>query len=478
MKRFRTIRVRFALWTSGLLLLVLAAFGVFVYLSLAQGLSASIDDSLRLSASQAISAVNIENGQINFTDSIVISGTGAAGLPARGVTIRILGSSGQVLQAFGVYQAASVSPDSVAAAQRQQSVFETLASSGGLPPARFFTAPIVENGALLGIVQVAQSLAQAQDTLNRLLAALLIGGLLSVAVAGFGAYALAARALAPIDRMTQTARRISAADLSARLDLPATDDEVGRLAGTFDEMLARLDDSFQRERQFSADASHELRTPLAAMQAILGVVRAQRRTLEDYEQALADLADETDRLRGLVEDLLVLARGPAAPSEPHEAVDLAPLLQDVTDSLRPLADEKGLALVYAGPPELVVLGDRDALARLFVNLVDNALKYTTSGTVDVQARAEADAVLVTVADTGGGVPPENLPRIFNRFYRGDTARAAPGTGLGLAIARETVQAHGGSITARSTVGAGTTFTVRLPPLQRKTRPLEPAPGGA
>ena len=478
MKRFSTIRARFALWTAGLLLLMLAAFGVFVYLSLAQGLSASIDDSLRLSASQAISAVNIENGQINFTDSIVLSGTSAAGLPARGVTIRILSPAGQVLQGFGVYQVAPVTPASVAAAQRKQSAFETLAAAGDLDSARFFTAPIVEGGRVLGIVQVAQSLAQAQDALNRLVAALLLGGLLSAAVAGLGAYGLAARALAPIDRMTQTARRISAADLSARLALPATNDEVGRLAGTFDEMLARLDDSFQRERQFTADASHELRTPLAAMQAILSVVRAQRRTPEDYEQALSDLADETDRLRGLVEDLLLLARGPAAPGTLHAPVDLAPLLQDVTDSLRPLADEKGLALSYAGPAGLLVLGDRDALARLFVNLVDNAVKYTSVGTVDIQARAASDAVLVTVADTGSGVPPEHLPRIFDRFYRGEAARAAPGIGLGLAIARETVQAHGGSLTASSTVGAGTTFTVQLPLFQRKTRPLERAPGGA
>jgi heavy metal sensor kinase len=478
MKGLNTVRAQFALWTAGLLLIVLAAFGAFVYLSLWQGLAAALDDSLRLSASQAIAAVNIENGQVNFNDSVLNNDSGAAALRARGVTIRVLDATGRVVQAFGTYQAALASPASVTAALRQQSTFETLSDSSAPDPARFFTAPIVENGQVVGIVQVAQGLGAVQDTLNRLLAALLIGGLLSVTVAGLGAYALAARALAPIDRITQTARRISAEDLSARLNLPATDDEVGRLAGTFDDMLARLDDSFQRERQFTADASHELRTPLAAMQAILSVVRSQRRTPEDYEQALADLSEEAERLRGLAEYLLQLARGSAAPITARETVDLSDLLQDVTDSLRPLAAEKGLSLSYAGAAGLCVSGDRDGLVRLFVNLVDNAVKYTATGKIDVATQAEGDTLRVTVGDTGSGIPAEHLPRVFNRFYRADAARTSPGTGLGLAIASEIAHMHGGSIEVSSTVGLGTTFAVRLPTLKTQMRPLENIPGGA
>jgi len=233
-------------------------------------------------------------------------------------------------------------------------------------------------------------------------------------------------------------------------------------------MLARLDAAFRRERQFTADASHELRTPLAAMQAILSVTRAQPRSPADYELALADLADEADRLRSLVESLLQLARGEDAVVATRAAVDLSTLLHDITDSLRPLAEAKGLALICDVPPGLSLVGDGDALIRLFVNLLDNAVKYTERGRIVVSGRAEAARLRVTVADTGIGIPAEHLPHIFDRFYRVDRARTEGGAGLGLAIALEIARAHGGTITVDSTPGAGTTFTVDLP-LHEKTR---------
>ena len=295
-----------------------------------------------------------------------------------------------------------------------------------------------------------------------MLATLLLGGALLTVVAAMGGYALAARALRPIDQMTRTARRISAEDLSARLDLPATDDEVGRLAATFDEMLGRLDDSFQRERQFTANASHELRTPLAAMQAILEVVRAQPRTPAEYEAAIDDLAEEADRLRTLVDRLLYLARNDARRSDVRQPVELAFLLADIVDSLEPLAEQKGVVLSLATPSKLAMRGDGDSLVRLFVNLLDNAIKYTAQGSVAVSATAEAAWVTVAVSDTGAGIAAEHLPHIFDRFYRVDAARTSRGSGLGLAIAHDIARAHGGDITVASQPGQGTTFTVALP----------------
>jgi heavy metal sensor kinase len=457
----KTLRVRFALWVAGLLLAAFIAFGAFVYLSLARGLSASIDDSLRLSASQAIAAVNIENGQLNFSDSLP-EGAAAITQHERDLTIRLLDPRGQILQAVGEFNDWPVTGASLAAAQQQRSIFETLTDPGNPTPVRFYTTPISENGQLVGIVQVAQDLEDMQQTLRRLLQALLVGVPLLVGFAGLGGYVLAARALAPIDHITRTARRISAEDLSARLNLTASDDEVGRLAATFDSMLARLDESFKRERQFTADASHELRTPLAAMQAILGVIREERRTPEDYEQALADISEEADRLRGLVEGLLRLARGdtrlPAAP----EPVDLSTLLYDVTDSLRPMAEAKGLTLTCTAPGGLTLSGNRDDLIRLLVNLLDNAIKYTDRGTIAVTAHNRHGSVRVAVADTGQGIPAEHLPRLFDRFYRVDASRTNRGSGLGLALALEIARAHGGTIEVNSAVGVGTTFTVLLP----------------
>lgn len=455
-----TLRTRFALWVAALLLAALAAFGAFVYFSLARGLASSLDDSLRLSAAQTLAALNSENGQINLSDSIPEDV--AAELRGHGLTMRIFDTRGQILQAFGSYRDLPLDPTSLAAALRQEAVFATLAAPVEGDAVRSYTTAILENGHVVGVLQILESLGGVQEALDRLLTALLLGGPLLALVAALGGYFLAARALAPIDQITRTAHRISAEDLSRRLNLPATNDEVGRLAATFDEMLARLDEAFRRERQFTADASHELRTPLAAMQAILSVTRGQRRSAEDYEAALADLADETDRLRGLTEDLLRLARGEAQCGGAREQINLSTLLGDVTDSLRPLAEAKGLALTCDVADDLTLVGDGDALIRLFVNLLDNAVKYTERGGITVTGRAEANGVRVTVADTGIGIPAEHLPHVFERFYRVDKGRAERGTGLGLAIAQQITQAHGGALTVDSTPGVGTTFTVILP----------------
>ncbi len=459
---FKTLRLRFALWIAALLLIVLAAFGAFVYFSLAQSLAASIDDSLRLSSSQAIAAVNIENGQINFSDSL--PEITAADLRDRGMTIRILNPAGKIVQAVGPYRALPVATDSLLAAQRQASVFATLADPVTQVTVRFYTAPIVENGQLVGIVQVAQSLDSVRATLDQLLATLLLGGPLLIIFAALGGYFLAARALAPIDHITRTAREIADGhtSLSTRLDLPASDDEVGRLATTFDIMLDRLDATFQRERRFTADASHELRTPLAAMQAILGVIRERRRTPEDYEQALADLSEEADRLRSLIEDLLRLARNDAQPPSAYAGVNLSTLLDDVADSLRPLAETKGLALTCDVPADMTISGDGDELIRLFVNVLDNAVKYTERGAIAITAHVTNNQVRLTITDTGMGIAAEQLPHIFERFYRVDSARTSRGTGLGLAIAQDIVRAHNGSLAVASTLGSGTTVTLIFP----------------
>jgi signal transduction histidine kinase len=229
-------------------------------------------------------------------------------------------------------------------------------------------------------------------------------------------------------------------------------------------MLARLDAGFQRERQFTADASHELRTPLSAMQTIIGSTLARQRTPAEYEQALADLSQEAEQMRTLTEGLLHLARTDGSRQvAKFECVNLSILLKDVVDSLRPQAEEKGLKLIGNVPDEgLAIPGDSDGLIRLFVNLLDNAIKYTEKGYIITSAKPQDDhSVAVTVSDTGVGIAPEHLPHIFGRFYRVDQSRTTDGIGLGLAIALDIARAHGGTIKVESRVGEGTTFTVRL-----------------
>ena len=458
MKRLKTLRAHFALWTAGLLFVILSAFGVLIFESMARGLSVALDDSLTLVASQFIAGLEIENGSLVSSENIALEPENID-LRARGFTVRVLTLQGTILYEFGSYQNLLSSPEGAPSTP----FFTTLHDPLSEYAIRVYTVPVEGNDQPVAIVQIAQSLASVQDILQRLLITLLVSIPTLVAIAGLSGYFLAIRALTPIDRITRTARRISAEDLSARLNLPPIDDEVGRLAETFDAMLGRLDDSFRRERQFTSDASHELRTPLSAMQAILSMIRQKRRTPEEYELALADLAEETDRLRTLTENLLQLARGETHTLTAHDPVDLSTLLRDVTSSLQSLAEAKALTMVCDIPDGLSLIGDSDDLIRLFVNLLDNAIKYTERGGVTISADQNKDfSINVTIADTGIGIPADSLPYIFNRFYRVDRARATSGAGLGLALASEIARAHGGKIEVASEVGKGTRLTVILP----------------
>ncbi len=456
-----TLRIRLSMWVAALLLVVLIGFGAFVYESLERGLEATVDDSLRLAATQTDASLNVENGKIDFRDMQPENDTFAS-LQERGLTVRILDPAGGILHTLGPNRAIPVGHAVVEVIRMGRPSFETLRDPRNAASVRVYTLPIREEGQTIGFVQVAQTLGVVHDSLRQLLSALLLGGPLLVLIAAAGGFLLASRTLAPIDRITSTARRISAEGLGARLDIPLTNDEVGRLAATFNEMLARLEDAFRRERRFTADASHELRTPLTAMQVILSVVREKPRAAEDYEQALSDISDEVERLRTLTEDLLRLARGDTRGTTTRETVDLSEMLRDVIESLRPLAETKRLAFVCSIADGLVLPADQDALIRLFINIMDNAVKFTERGSIKVDAHAGPHEYVVMVSDTGIGIPAEHLLHVFERFYRVDKSRSGRGAGLGLAIAKEIALAHGGSIELASTPGSGTTATVRLP----------------
>jgi signal transduction histidine kinase len=285
-----------------------------------------------------------------------------------------------------------------------------------------------------------------------------------VVLAALGGYVLAARALSPIERIRKTAAGISTEDLSTRIALGKATDEVGRLAATFDSMLDRLQRSFLRERRFVADASHELRTPLAAQQAIIDVMQQRGRTVPEYRRAIDDLQVETRRMSELANGLLELARDGAVAGASAERIDISALLADICDSFALQVEAKGLTLTREIPDGLEVVGDTDRMIGLFANLLANAVKFTERGRVTLTAgREDGGGVTVTVSDTGPGIPVDQLPHIFDRFYRSEEARSSPGAGLGLPIALAYAQAHGGSIDVQSTEGQGAVFTVSLSP---------------
>ncbi len=458
MRWIKSIRTRFALWATALILLFLAAFSGFIYLNLNLSLRAAMDDSLSLGAEQVAAGLNVDNGQILIPEAITSGETGYEAYAERGLVLLILSKSGDILEATGPYRAFDVPTADL----DQQPRYLTQPEVNGTNPLRIYSLPVMDNGRLVGWVLTLKSMGDVQESLRRLLNALLLGGTSLLLLAGFAGYFLAARALAPIDEIGRAARRITVEDLSARLPLPPTGDEIERLTAAFNDMLARIERGFRRERQFTADASHELRTPLAAMQAILSVTRQRRRDPEEYEQALDDLAEETERLQNLTDSLLTLARADLVAFEAKAPIDLSTLLPDVTESMRPLAEVKGLELICDTEANLTIQGDGDGLIRLFVNLLDNAIKYTDTGRVVVSAHSAGDKVQIEVSDSGAGIPPTQLARIFERFYRVDPARSSSGAGLGLAIARQVVRAHGGEIDVDSASGGGSTFHVTLP----------------
>lgn len=465
MKRFKTLRFRFALWTALLLFIVLLLFGSFVYVSLWRGLSNSIDDSIRLSSSQAIAAVNVENGNINISD-IYPEGV-PSDLRERGLTIRIISKEGVAMASIGPFRNLPIDSNSILNAKAGISSFSTIRVNDS-ETVRVYTAPIEDNQNIIGFIQVMQSLETLHETLDQLLLLLLISIPALVIISYISGYFLAARTLSPIDQITQMAQKISTKDLSARLNLPGNDDEIGRLANTFDNMLARLEDGFKREHQFTSNASHELRTPLTAMQSILSVTRGRKRSSEEYEKAMDDLSEEIDRMRSLTEDLLYIARGNSLSVAPNEVVDLSILLNDVCEIMQPMAELKRLVIRSNVQSNLSMMGDSDALIRAFVNLLDNAIKYTDRGVILIEARAEkGNNIEIVIADTGRGIDPEHLPHIFERFYRVDESRSTPGFGLGLAIVHEIVRAHRGSIEVTSQVGSGTTFHLHFSGLMKK-----------
>jgi signal transduction histidine kinase len=283
---------------------------------------------------------------------------------------------------------------------------------------------------------------------------------------------IAGRVLAPIAHITQVAREIQAAELSRRIELDGPDDELKRLADTFDSMLARLDVAFASQRRFVADASHELRTPLAIIKTNLELALTDEEgTDESRARAAAVIERAIDRMARLTDDLLALARldAPAAGNEP---VPLEQIVADARDEFAAAAAARNVALEAADGPGWVVSGDRDVLKRAVVNLLDNAVRVAPPGSRVRLDHGEEDGwAWLAVSDEGPGIALEDQESIFDRFWRADEARTRPdgGSGLGLAIVRQIAEAHGGSIEVRSRAGEGATFVLRLP--LRATQPV-------
>jgi len=325
--------------------------------------------------------------------------------------------------------------------------------------------PIEQGGRTVGVLQLGLSRGDIDETLRLVVVVLGIATPIVLIIAIVGGYVVAGRAIAPVATITNLAAGLDGTDLHARLNLTLPDDELGRLARTFDGMLERIAGAFDRQRRFTGDAAHELRTPLAMMRGEVDLALRSPRSAEEYRASLVELDLDLERMTGLVSSLLMLARVDegriALESAPF---DLSATVNLVAEQYTARAITQSINLSTDVEPA-AINGDEDRCIQVLVNLLDNAFVHTPGGgEIEIGARLNANVATCWVSDTGTGVAPEHIPHLFERFYRVDTgrSRAAGGSGLGLSICRAVVESMGGTIELNSNLGRGTRVTVFLP----------------
>jgi len=470
------IRLRLTLWYTAIFSLILLIFSLAVYVGLSRNLFSTVDNHLQREVGEILGNLDIE-----LDDDLGVSDREGRQTefkltytPEEGVFWRIFDANGNTLVDPGYLDGAQFEAD---LSNHEFAQLENATLANGTP-IRLYTAPFVIENHSAGVIQVAESYRHIQDVQTQLIFLLLFGIPLTLLASSAGGWFLASSALDPIDGITRAAHKISAHDLHQRLNLNLPNDEVGRLASTFDEMLERLETSFEQQRRFIADASHEMRTPLTILKGDVDVALARPRSAESYRQTLEMVNQTTDGLIALVQELLLLARSDSNHSALKlDRFNLSKLLTDLASGLMPKAVKKHMALNLDIPEIMVMEGDKVKLRRLFMNLIDNAIKYSNPGdSVTVRANVQDGQIRVDVSDTGPGIAPEHLPHLFDRFYRVDKARSrievsgqSSGAGLGLSIVQWLADIHHGQVTVESTVGRGTTFTVWLP--QKQSQPL-------
>ncbi len=451
-----SIHTRLALWYTTVLLIVLLVVGGVAYSLMARALAEDVDRTL-------LGLAEIARDAVATRHSIDV------GDDAPELDPEFHDQFLQVLDARGVstYRSprlgARALPLSAAAREGARSgapVFETVQI--GARKVRLVT---LSAGPGQPFVQMAVSLAPSAQALSRFLETLIVLVPLGLGLAALSGVVMARKVLQPVNEITRAARRINAEDLSQRLDVHGTADELDRLAETLNAMLARLEGAFAETRRFSADAAHELRTPLTALKGGLEVALRAERSTAEYRRVLAASLDEVDRLIRLAEDLLLVARSRVEAAATRAPVELDRVALEVVDVGVRLGQPRGVSVRIRIDEPALVLGDRSALQRAALNLVENAVKYTPSGgLVELTVRRDDGHGLLSVRDTGPGIPPEARARVFEPFVRLDSARArgTGGAGLGLSIAHSIVTAHGGTLTLEEAAGGGSRFTMRLP----------------
>lgn len=462
-----SIRFKLTVWYAAVMVLVLIFFGSTLYLTMSRALYTEVDSRIKGMAEVMASSSHTFPSHFDLAqlDMMVAENLG---FKNQGKFIQIMDNTGTVGQT-SVSLSPHPLPISITAIKRaanKEMSFDTLKVERLKYPIRMITYPIIENGEVANILQIGTSLETLQNTLHVLFLTIIFGILASLALASFGGWFMAKKSLSPVNDITIAARTITAKNLDQRIEVANPNDEVGRLAETFNEMIFRLNNSFRQINQFSSDVSHELRTPLTIMRGEMEVAMRTQRTPEEYKEVIASGLEEVERMSLMVEELLLLSKTEHGELKLNvSTVALRRLLEAIYDNATALARGKGISISIQSNDEVYIEGDEMRLRQVLLNLVDNAVKYSPSGgKVELSLTRNKEYAHISVKDTGLGIAKEEQEKIFGRFYRVDASRSREvgGTGLGLSICKWITEAHGGKISVVSDIGKGTTFTVSLP----------------
>jgi len=461
--RFNTFRFRITLWYVLFFAVLFVLFSLFLQAALGHVLEHRLDETLAVESNTTAAMLLDEMDEMKG-DMAKAAPEAVSGMRLRGSTVAVLA---------GRHLLAASSP-------LGQTEVDLLAGGAAANPAfdLLLALPTVgPHGARAAVhreaierqtyfVVAVQPLDQVAADLGLLRRILLLALPLMIGLAGLGGFWLAGRSLAPLGWMAQQAHHITAGSLNTRLEIGKAADELAVLAASFNELLSRLDLSFESMRRFVADASHELRTPLSIIRGEADVALSQDRSVNEYREALAIIQDESRRLSRLVDDLLNLARADAGRLNlQSEKFYLNDLLGECCRSAQSLASAGGITLECSAAGDLAFRGDEVLLRRMVMNLLDNAIRYTPpGGHVSAALEVEHSQFRIRITDTGVGISPEAVPHLFERFYRADAARSRRdgGFGVGLAIVKWIAEAHHGSVSLVTGPEKGATFTIALP----------------
>ncbi len=460
-----SLRLRLTLWYTGLLAVLLLLVGAMVFSRVQASVVGGVDRELQQKGDQIAQLALLTSGTTAITDPLLTIIT-ASFEPDIYVQVRE-NTRRVIIRSKNLGRAVIDLPEPY-----YQQAMHGMAGFYNLSirqpdDLRVYFAPIMANGHTVGIVQVARNLAPQQAILRELSNNLLVLFTIALALAAGVGYWLTGVALQPIKEATATALAITrTGNLKRRVPIRRQRmDEIGALISTFNEMLDRLEELFEKQRRFTGDISHELRSPLTTILGNLSLLRrAKNLPEEEREDMLNEMHSEAERMHRLISDLLLLSQADSGLAINRAPVELDTLLLESYRLAKRRAGA-GLAIHLTHEDQAVVMGDADRLRQVLDNLINNAIRYTPrGGSIELSLHCLGDEAMITVADTGQGIMAEDLPHIFDRFYRADKARtrAAGGTGLGLSIVKWIVDAHNGRIEVESTPGEGSVFHIYLP----------------